>query len=219
VFTVTLSQAIGTDVTFLFSTQDGTAQAPGDYAATNSATGRILAGTTQTNIAIAVHGDNTPEGVFEFFNLVLSSPSSNATIGNATGTCNIVDDDGVALLSVADTSVTEGNVGPTNAQFIVSINKASGTAVTFDYRTRDGTATVAGADYTSATGSGVIAAGAFQTTVEVAVAGDVWIESDETFELQVYNLANADPLDTNGICTILNDDYRLRGRAQAERTG
>jgi len=213
VFTVTLSQAIGTDVTFLYNTQDGTAVSTGtvdagtyDYVPTNG-TGTIKAGTTSTNVIIAVKGDNSNEGISENFQVVLTNPSANATLGTATGTCTIADDDGLPLMSVANTSVTEGDTGSTSAQFIVSVNKPSAGEITFNYRTVDGTATAPG-DYTAVSGgSGSIPIGAQQTTVTVAVAGDYWIEPNETFEIQVYNLSNADPLDTNGVCTIVNDDY------------
>jgi hypothetical protein len=210
VFTVTLSgPAIGTDVTFQYDTQDGTAKAASnDYTAVSVGSGTIKAGTTQTNLVIVIKGDNTPEGVSENFRVVLSSPSANATLGTATGTCTIVDDDGLPTLSVADATVTEGNTGSADARFVVSINKAAAAAVTFDYQTADGTATAASGDYTLASGSGSIPAGALQTTVTVAVAGDYWIENDETFELRLGNLsANAEGFDTNAVGTILNDDY------------
>ena len=212
VFTVTLSgPAIGTDVTFQYDTEDGTATAAsGDYTAVSGGSGTIKAGTTVTNIAITVKGDDTPEGISENFRVVLSNPSANATLGTTTtGTCTIVDDDGLPTLSVADATVTEGNTGSVNANFVVSINKPDpGSAVTFDYETVDETATAASGDYTAASGSGSIPAGALQTTVTVAVAGDYLPEADETFGLRLYNIsANAEGFDTNAVGTILNDDY------------
>ena len=207
VFTVTLSQAIGTAVTFRYDTVNGTAVAPGDYEAVSAGMGTITPGTTQTNFSFAIHGDNASEGISESFTVVLSDPSANATLGTATGTCVIADDDGLTLISLADRAVTEGDTGSSTAHFVVSISKSSLDEVSFNYRTADGTATVANGDYTAATGTASIPAGALQTTVDVAVAGDYWLEPNESFELQVYNLANADPLDTNSVCTIQNDDY------------
>ncbi len=206
VFTVTLSQLIGTDVTFQYDTVNGTAAAPGDYTAVSAATGTIKAGSTQTNIVIVVHGDDTPEGLSETFQVVLSQPSDNATLGTATGVCTIVDDEGLPKLWVSDVSVAEGDSGYTQACFTVSINKTSGDAITFDYATANGSAAAPG-DYTAVSSLGSIPPGSLQITVEVAVAGDFLIEGDETFELRLSNLVNADALDTNGVGTILTDDY------------
>ena len=55
-------------------------------------------------------------------------------------------------LSIADTTVAEGNTGTSNATFSVTLSKSSTTPVTVNYSTSNGTAT-AGADYTATTGT------------------------------------------------------------------
>jgi hypothetical protein len=207
VFTVTLSQAIGTDVSFQYDTVDGTATAGGnDYVAVAGGTGVIKAGQTQTNIIVTVNGDSSSEGVYETFDVVLSNPSGNATLGASTGTCQIVDDDNLPALMVDSPSVAEGDSGTTTAAFTVSLTVPVASDVTFLYATADGTAT-AGSDYAAASGGGVIPAGQSQTTVVVQVQGDPWNENSETFRLVLSQPTNATLLTATGTCTIVNDDH------------
>ena len=88
------------------------------------------------------------------------SNASNATISDATGTLDIVDDDATPSLSINDRTVDEGNV---NHQFTVTLSAASGRDVTVDYATSDGTAT-AGSDYNSNSGGLTISAGSTTAT-------------------------------------------------------
>jgi len=96
VFTVTLSAASASTVTVNYATADGTATAPGDYAAT-SGTLTFAPGVTTQTVTVNVVGDTTPEGN-ETFTVTLSAPT-NATIASGTGTGTILDDDAVAPAS------------------------------------------------------------------------------------------------------------------------
>ena len=87
----------------------------------------------------------------EIFTVTLST-AVNATLLDGQGLGTITDDDGFPSLSINDVTVTEANGGTVNAVFTVSLSNASGQPVTVDYATADGTA-VAGADYTSASGT------------------------------------------------------------------
>jgi hypothetical protein len=91
VFTVTLSQASTTPVTVDFATADGTATAPGDYAAT-SGTLTFAPGETTKTIAVSVNGDTLVEPDETFF-VNLSNPTGGATIDDAQGEGTIVNDD------------------------------------------------------------------------------------------------------------------------------
>jgi fibronectin-binding autotransporter adhesin len=90
------------------------------------------------------------------------------------------------LISIADRSLTEGDVGSSNMTFTVTLGWAQDAAVIFDYRTADGTAT-AGVDYTATSGSKTINAGSLTTTIDVPILGDTSDESDETFTLYISN--------------------------------
>jgi chitinase len=89
-FTVKLSAASSTPVTVTYSTQNGTATAGSDYTA---ATGTVTfaPGETTKSIVVAISGDAVVEAD-ETFNLLLSGPSG-ATLGTATATATIVNDD------------------------------------------------------------------------------------------------------------------------------
>ncbi|HEV7768147.1 MAG TPA: Calx-beta domain-containing protein [Thermoanaerobaculia bacterium] len=92
-FTVTLSEPSSTDVTFQFSTSDGTAAAPGDYL-TTTGSGTILAGETSTTVAVPVVGDTVIEPD-ETFTLTIAN-IVGATAGDVEGVATIVDDDAIA---------------------------------------------------------------------------------------------------------------------------
>ena len=70
-------------------------------------------------------------------------------LGTATATGTITNDDVAPALpsvSIANTSVAEGDSGTSNMAFTVSLSKAATSTVTVGYATANGTAT-AGQDY------------------------------------------------------------------------
>lgn len=109
-------------------------------------------------------------------------------------------------ISVADTAVTEGNSGATNATFTVSLSAASSQTVTVNYATANGTA-VSGSDYTAVSGSLTFASGQTSKTVPVPVLGDVIDEgSSEQFGFNLSNPGNGVLGDGQASGTILDDD-------------
>ncbi|GAY13895.1 cellulase family glycosylhydrolase [Mycobacterium sp. shizuoka-1] len=108
-------------------------------------------------------------------------------------------------LSIADTTVAEGNSGTTNATFTVTLSKPATTPVTVSYTTANGTAT-AGADYTSATGTLTFNPGVTSQTVTVKVTGDANIEPNETFTVALSNPSGATLTRATATATITNDD-------------
>ena len=165
-FTVALTPVSGRQVTVQYATADGSAHAPGDYAA---ATGTLTfaAGETTKTVSVAVNGDLLDE-VDESFTLNLSSAGS-ATIADPQGVGTITDDDGTPSLSVNDVTVTEGNGSSVNAVFTVSLSSASGQSVSVDYATADGSA-IAGTDYLAASGNLVFNPGQTTRTITVRSA-------------------------------------------------
>lgn len=91
-----------------------------------------------------------------------------------------------SLLSMANQSLAEGDVGSTNMRFPL-VRQADGyPPIAFDYATSPGSATP-GVDYTHTSGSGTIGSG--QTfNIDVPILGDTDDESDETFQLRVFNV-------------------------------
>ena len=98
---------------------------------------------------------------------------------------------GTTTLSINDVNIAEGNAGTTAFSFTVSLSApAPAGGVTFDIATADGTATTAGNDYVanSLTGQS-IPEGSATYTFDVTVNGDTTAEPDETFFVNVTNVA------------------------------
>ena len=89
-FTVSLSAASDGEVTVDYATSDGTATAGSDYTA-ESGTLTFAANETTKTVSVATTDDSVEEDD-ETFTLTLSSPA-NATLGDATATGTINDDD------------------------------------------------------------------------------------------------------------------------------
>jgi len=204
VFTVRLSAPSAQAVTVDYATQDGTAVAPADYAAT-SGTLSFPAGTTTRTVTVPVVADVLDEAD-ETFLMRLSNPAG-AILGDAEATGTIVDDDSPPAVSIDDVSATEGDVGTTLASFTLSLSAPSGRIVSVAAATADGTAT-AGSDYMPGTWTVVFPAGDTAETLNVTILGDrVW-EADETFAVNLSNPVNATLAEAQGVGTILNDDLQ-----------
>ncbi len=202
IFTVTLSAASGREVQVGYATADGTATAAQDYI--EAADGVIFAaGELTQTITVTVLGDAANEAD-ETFTVTLSAPL-NALIGDGEGIGTILNDDPLPLVSVDSVTVTEGQSGPTEAVFTVSLSEASGREVQVAYATVDGTAT-AGSDYTAISGTLTFAAGQASQPLTVTVSGDTLEEPDETFSLTLSSPVNAGLGTATGVGAIADDD-------------
>ena len=150
-----------------------------------------------------MNGDVTDE-MDEIFTVTLST-AVNATLLDAQGLGTITDDDGFPSLSINDVTVTEANGGTVNAVFNVNLSNASGQAVSVAFATADGSA-VAGADYTSASGTLEFTPGQLTRTITVPVTGDLLDEIDESFTVTLTNPTNASITDGIGLGTIADND-------------
>jgi hypothetical protein len=203
-FDVTLSNPSDQTVTVDYTTNDGTATtADGDYdAAANTVS--FNPGQTAKTVDVRVNGDLTHESD-ESFTVDLSSPSNgNVLAGSGTGT--ILDDDASPTISVANASVTEGNVGDTTLSFDVTLSVASAGTVTVDYTTTDGSASLANGDYDAASDTLTFDPGQTTKTVDLTVHGDTTYETDEGLTLDLSNANGATIADDSGTGTLTNDD-------------
>ena len=201
-FVVGLDNASGRAVTVDFATANGTATAPGDYAAT-SGTLTFTAGQTTKQVTVHVNGDLLDE-FDENFTLNLSG-AGNATISDGVGVGTITDDEGEPSLSIDDVTVTEGSSGTMSATFTVTLAPVSGLEVSVQYATADGSAS-SPADYASSSGSLTFTAGQTTKQVTVQVNGDTLDETDENFTLNLSGAVNATISDGVGVGTITDDD-------------
>lgn len=117
----------------------------------------------------------------------------------------------INYLSVNDVSAGEGNAATTSYNFTVRLSlPAPAGGVTFNIATANGTATTANNDYVAKTVNGqTIPAGSTSYLFTVLVNGDVNVEPDETFVVNVSNVTNAILLDGQGLGTIINDDVTI----------
>ena len=145
----------------------------------------MLAGVVLTNVAMVVRKETD------------ANPTNNA----ATNMVAV----GFAGVSVADTSVVEGEVGTTNAVFSLTLNAPSAQTVTVAYSTTNGTA-VAGSDYVATNGVVTFAPGVTSQNIAVPVIGGIVAESNKVFYVQLSNPTNVTLVRAQAAGTIINDN-------------
>ena len=201
VFTVRLSSSLGGTVQVDYATVPGTAAEIADFVA-RSGSLVFASGELERTITVPIVDDARAE-LAETFTVEIVSVSG-VPVARATGVGTILDDD-PATVSVADTSLIEGNDGSRLAVFEVTHTNDTGQVVTVDFVTEDGSA-VAGSDYLARTGTVVFEPGSSRQEVAVEVLADLDSEPDETFGLRLVTPANVDLLDDLGLATIVDDD-------------
>ncbi|NNM14438.1 MAG: tandem-95 repeat protein, partial [Gammaproteobacteria bacterium] len=206
IFTVSLSNPDTINIVEVdYQTSAVTAVAGNDFTPVSGRLSFPLNQTTQT-IAVDILNDTLVESI-ETFTLDLSN-ELNATMADAQGVATITDND-KSVVSVNSASLAEGDVGVSGMNFTFTLDQVSVDDIVIDYNTQDNTATGADADFVATAGSAVITAGTLNTTVVIDVNGDVQVEADESFLLNLVNATNASiaTLSTSG--NIFNDDASL----------
>ncbi|PSB34445.1 Calx-beta domain-containing protein [Stenomitos frigidus] len=203
-FTVNLSNASTQTVTVNYATADGTATiADSDYLATSGSL-NFAPGQTSKTITVQVNGDTKFEAD-QAFSLALSN-ASNGTLGTSTGTGTIVNDDTRPTISINSVSNPEGRTGTTPFTFTVSLSNASDETVTVNYATADGTATSVNSDYAPTSGTLTFNPLESSKTIAVNVNGDIRIEPDETFRVNLTAPTKGTIATGTGTGTLRNDD-------------
>ncbi|MFE9693923.1 lamin tail domain-containing protein [Micromonospora sp. NPDC005806] len=110
-----------------------------------------------------------------------------------------------ASLSVADTSVVEGNKGDTALKFTVTVSRPLSEPILVCAATYGITAQ-AGSDYDTYLGCRTLAAGQTSLAFPVTVRGDKKAEPDEQLNLYVVAAPGVRLADPVGVGTITNDD-------------
>ena len=201
---VTLSAASGLTVEVDYATNNGTATAGNDYTTTNG-TLTFTAGQTTLPLSIPILGDVVDEED-EIFSVTLSNPD-NATLGTATASMLITDNDPAPTISVADISTADETATSTNV--VATLSAASEKVITIDYTTSDGTAD-AGSDYTAANGTITFAPGVTTQNIPVAILADAIDEANETVTITLSNPSGTPPAvvinDGTAVLTISDDD-------------
>ena len=206
VFTVSLSEPTTVDVGFMVGTAEVGAIGNDDFQHFYSSPRTIPAGQTSLALDLVIFGDTVLE-TDESFQVLLEAVS-NATVGKGVGIGTIVNDDAGAAptLMVGDLWIAEGSGGSKIANFTVQLSQPAAGDVNFSVATANGTAS-AGSDYTALSLAGqVIPAGQLSKTVSVTIAGDTSPERDESFQVNLSNVAGAVLGRSQATGTIGNDD-------------
>ncbi|MDX1429362.1 MAG: Calx-beta domain-containing protein, partial [Rhodothermales bacterium] len=209
-FTTTLTGAADESFTVDYSLAAGSATAGVDYTDTFG-TLNFTGSDAETKVfTVDVVGDSVVE-LDENFTVNLTAPTNPLVTladGQASGT--LANDD-AATLSIKDVTSNEGNIGTTSFDFTVTLNAPVDNGISVNFATMDGTATVADGDYNDTSGTLTFAGSAGEVnTITVPVSGDVRVEPDESFTVELSNIqANARNVtfaDATGTGAIDNDD-------------
>ena len=219
-FNVTLSNPSALPLQVDVSTTDGSATVmDNDYQPVGGTTLFFAPGDTSESITVNVVGDTTVEPD-ETFTLSMNGPQTATRpappqgkgLPTTTATGTIVNDDGVAATySINDVALAEGNSGTTAFTFTVTrTGDTSGTASVTAQSAAGVTnpATGGGVDYNDLAATPVnFTAGSATAMVTVLVVGEVAIEVDETFVVNLSNPSTGTIADGQGLGTIQNDDF------------
>lgn len=185
-FTISMTPAAAFEVTVDWATQDQTATlADGDYAAADG-TVTFAPGETSTTVTVDQTGDANIEPN-EVVAVVLSDPSSGATIADGTGEGTITNDDsGNRSLEILGASVVEGDTASRPLAFTLRLNGYSDEPIEVGFETRTVSSSSGaspsgpGQDFQPVSGRSItIPAGTRSVTTPVDVLGDLRDESDE----------------------------------------
>jgi hypothetical protein len=201
-FQVRLDTPPDETATVHFETADGTAQAGSDYDAV-SATLTFQPGQASQSVSLPIRGDTLHESD-EVFRAVLSDPQG-LVIGDGDADVTLTNDDAPPAVILLDCSVTEGDSGNVGCQLQAQLTTPSGLPASVDFTTASGAAQ-AGVDFLPASGTLSFAPGTTTQPVSVSVVGDMAVELDENFFVNLSNPVNATIGDGQAEGFIVDDD-------------
>jgi uncharacterized repeat protein (TIGR01451 family) len=214
-FTVDLSTNAPAPVMFDVATADSTAHdhdpaanEDNDYVARTEKAQTIPAGQASYTFEVTVNGDLSIEESETFF--VNVTNVSGAIVGDGQGVGTIQNDDSPSL-TINDVIASEGDAGMNTFTFTVTSSlPAPAGGITFDIATADDTAQDEDNDFVAKSlTTQMIPANQTTYTFDVTVNGDLLVERDETFFINVTNVLGATVSDGQGQGTIQNDDTPL----------
>ena len=207
-FKVSIEGPTKSNITVNYATSDGStpnhATAGSDYTATSGSLTFTPGGPFVQTVNVPVTDDTTFEADAESFVLTATN-AGNGQSARAPGT--IVDNEAhPPVLSIADSSVVEGDTASKTMVFTVALDRVATFPVTARYTTANGTAT-AKSDYTAKINKQiVIEAGKTSKTVAIPIFGDTVAEPNETFTVTLSQNFGAALGVATATGTIVNDD-------------
>ncbi len=227
-FTASLSRPVQGAVTARVVSGDDSALAPGDYASINQVLS-FASGVTSAAFSVASVGELVVEPN-ERFSLALSELTAPALILSSvslspTAIFGSLNNDDSAAITISAPSQLEGNAGTSVMPFAISLSAPVQGVVSLNAATADGTATIANSDYQAA--NSAVSFAALSTAAQnfnLNIAGDITVESDESFAVNLTGLtlpagivAGSITLAASGTGTIRNDDSTTLSIANAQR--
>ncbi len=202
-FTISLSFASTQLIEVDWIAADGTATLTDNDFQTASGRASFPPGIVSQFVDVPVVGDFKFEPN-ESFVVNLSNPLFGV-IADAQGQGTILNDDGIPRMSIDDVRVVEGNAGTVNAIFTVVLSNPSAAAASAPWNTANGSA-VAPGDYAPNSGAVNFVPGDTSETLTVLVQGDLLVEPNESFYVDLASPTGAVLGKSRGVSTILDDD-------------
>jgi len=204
-FTVTVAApVVGAPVTVVYQTANDTAFAGVDYEATSGTLTFNPGGSQSQVVPVTILGDPNPDDVDRFF-VNLSNPSANAMLVDGQAVIQINPAVESVTLEVERVNIFEGDSGTTPMVFTINLSNPSAAPVVVSYSTTAVTAD--GTDFAEVTTPQTITfdPGVTSREVTISVFGDVTVEPNEVFLLNVNAISGASgDLQVEG--RILDDD-------------
>ncbi len=186
---VTLSDPSGVDVTVDYEVTGGTATGNGtDYTLLGTGMLTFLPGSVSETIDLAIVDDARKENNETIEVRLRSSVNANLT-ADTVHTYTIIDNDPYPTIQFSDTT-SSGNEGITLANLQLVLSAASDFNALVAYAPTGGTASGDGEDYTLATDTLLIAAGATIANIPILIANDILDEDNETVIVTISEVAD-----------------------------
>ncbi|SOD74837.1 Calx-beta domain-containing protein [Jatrophihabitans sp. GAS493] len=186
-YTVTLSPASGSTATVQYATFNNSAVAGTDYTA-QAGTLTFAPGETSKVISVPLIASKLP-GADKSFGLTISSPT-NSRIDTASAYGTIRNQNYPPVLAIGDASAYRSALGTATMTFPITLSAPSVNPVVVTYSTSNGSA-VAGTDYTAASGTLTIPAGATTASVKVSIPKLAVYSAQLYFYLNISSATNA----------------------------
>jgi alpha-tubulin suppressor-like RCC1 family protein len=204
---LTLSHTSSADIVVTYTVADGTAAGSGtDYTLANG-TVTIPAGSTTANISAVIVNDAVYEGN-ETFAVTLQSADGGTIVGATNvNTHTITDDEAKPTVQFA---LSADHASEALSPHNIVVDLVGGTTqsnVVANYTVTDGTAIGGGTDYTLASGTVTILAGATSATLAATIINDVLAEGNEDFVVTLTSMSSTNAsLGTTLVHTHTIDD-------------
>ncbi len=165
--------------------------------------GTVPAGTVNQTVTFTVNV-TAASGTIQNVNYTIEGTGVSPISGPPVFT-SVTGGGGLPSISINNASVREGDAGTSILQFVVNLSAPSGTDVTVDFQTANGTAS-AGQDYQGNSGTVLFTSGSTSQTVQIIIIGDTRPEPNESLFVNLSNANGATIANGQGRGTILDDD-------------